>query len=139
MAKEPVNLVLEQLKLLREDGKDTRVVIDGMQGHIQGLFGHVKEMRGDIKEMRGEIKEMHGDIAQLKGDVSQIKGDMRQVKVTQDRHTLSLDFLEERVEMLREGTLTAISVSTRTNGNSKKLAQQLSELAKRVDKLEKAK
>ena len=104
MGKEPANLVLEQIKLLRADNKD----------------------------LRGEMQEMRGDIAQ-------IKTNMRQVKVTQDRHTLSLDYLEERVEMLREGTLKSISVATSTHAGNKKLALEMAELTKRVDKLEKAK
>ena len=97
MAKEPTDLILEQIKLLRSEGKDMR------------------------------------------GDIAQIKTDMRQVKVTQDRHTLSLDYLEERVEMLREGTLRSISVATSTHAGNKKLALEMAELTKRVDKLEKAK
>ena len=97
MAKEPTDLILEQIKLLRSEGKDMR------------------------------------------GDIAQIKTDMRQVKVTQDRHTLSLDYLEERVEMLREGTLRSISVATSTHAGNKKLALERAELTTRVDKLEKAK
>ena len=97
MAKEPTDLILEQIKLLRSEGKDMR------------------------------------------GDIAQIKTDMRQVKVTQDRHTLSLDYLEERVEMPREGTLRSISVATSTHAGNKKLTLEMAELTKRVDKLEKAK
>ncbi|MEA2861721.1 MAG: hypothetical protein QOC72_3760, partial [Methylobacteriaceae bacterium] len=52
--------------------------------------------------------------------------------------TLRFDFLEERVEMLREGTLTAIGFAASANEQHKKLAEQIADLAKRVQKLEAA-
>ena len=104
MAKLPTDLILEQIKLLRAEGKD-----------------------------------MRGEVTQMSGDIGQIKSDLRQVKMTQDRHTLSLDFLEDRVELLREGTLTAISAATNADNGNKKLVSQMAELTRRVEKLEKAK
>ncbi len=89
MAKEPVNLILEQLKILRSD---------------------VHGMRGDVRDIRKVL----------------------------DAHTLKLDFLDERVETLREGTLTAIGFAASAGVQHKKLEKRIVDLARRVEKLEKA-
>ena len=60
MSKEPVHLIMEQLKLLR------------------------------------------GEVLSIKTDVHDIKDDIKEMRLVQVRHTLSLDFLTERVEKLRE-------------------------------------
>ena len=44
------------------------------------------------------LRRMQGDMASMKSDISGIKR-------VQDNHTLKLDFLAERVEMLHEGTM----------------------------------
>jgi len=63
MAKEPENLVLEHLRIIR----------------------------ADVKDLRREVAT-----------------GFREVRKTLDEHTRRFDDLEERVEMPREGTLTAI-------------------------------
>ena len=96
MSKEPINLVFEQLKLMRKD--------------ILSLKDGLDEMRVDISEMR----------------------------LVQAKHTLSLDFLTERVEKLREGTLTAIGFAAETGARTKTVEKQVADLVKRVERLEKA-
>ena len=81
------------------------------------VLRHLREIRADVKEMRGDVHEIKGVL---------------------ESHTLRFDFLEERVEMLREGTLTAIGFAASANEQNKKLAQQIADLTKRVEKLEAA-
>ena len=81
------------------------------------VLRHLREIRDDVKEMRGDVHEIKGVL---------------------ESHTLRFDFLEERVEMLREGTLTAIGFAASANEQNKKLAQQIADLTKRVEKLEAA-
>ena len=84
------------------------------------------------------LRGMRGDMSGMAKDLGKLKDDMRVIKKTLDDHTLRFDFLEERVEMLREGTLTSIGFAANTSVQQKKLEQQVKELAKRVDKLEKS-
>ena len=83
MAKEPENLVLEHLRLIR----------------------------ADVKELRGEMR----------GELDSVRTDLRDIRKVQDDHTLRFDYLEERVEMLREGTLTAIGFAASAGESQKKL------------------
>ncbi|HLH49099.1 MAG TPA: hypothetical protein VKV96_07150 [Roseiarcus sp.] len=94
MAKEPENLVLE----------------------------HLRVIRAEVKEFRGEMTN-----------------ELREVRAILGEHTRRFDFLEERVEMLREGTMTAIGFAASTGEYTKKLEKQIADLTKRVEKLEQAK
>ena len=104
MSKEPMNLVFEQLKLLR---KDVHALKDGQD-----------EVRSGLRDVKTTLSE-HG--------------------LTLAQHTLQLDFLGERVEKLREGTLTAIGFATETGTRTRTVERQLADLSKRVETLEKSK
>jgi uncharacterized coiled-coil DUF342 family protein len=84
------------------------------------------------------LRDMRADMRAMDGKIDNLRGDVREVRTVVDSHTLRFDFLEERVEMLREGTLTAIGFAASANEQNRKLAQQIAELAKRVEKLEAA-
>jgi uncharacterized coiled-coil DUF342 family protein len=84
------------------------------------------------------LRDMRADMRSTDGKIDNLRGDIREVKSVLDSHTLRFDFLEERVEMLREGTLTAIGFAASANEQHKKLAEQIADLAKRVQKLEAA-
>ena len=103
MSKEPINLIMEQLKLLR---------------------GEVLSVKTDMHEMSAELKDLRSDV--------------REIRLTQAGHTLTLDFLTERAEKLREGTLTAIGFAAETGTRSRSVEKQVADLTKRVEKLEKA-
>ena len=81
------------------------------------VLHHLRDIRADVKEMRGDVHE---------------------IRTVLDSHTLRFDFLEERVEVLREGTLTAIGFAASANEQNKKLAKQIADLTTRVEKLEAA-
>ena len=102
MSKEPMNLVFEQLKLMRKD-----------------------------------IASLKDDVRSLTGGQDEIGVDIKEVRLVQAGHTLSLDFLTERVEKLREGTLTAIGFAAETGSRSRTVEKQVADLVKRVEKLEK--
>ncbi len=55
------------------------------------------------------------------------------------QHTVHLQSLEERFEMLREGTMTAIGFAAHADRQYKGLKEQIAELSQRVEKLEKTK
>jgi hypothetical protein len=84
------------------------------------------------------LREMRADMRATDGKIDSLGGDLREVRTVLDSHTLRFDFLEERVEMLREGTLTAIGFAASASEQNRKLAQQIADLAKRVEKLEAA-
>jgi predicted nuclease with TOPRIM domain len=88
------------------------------------VLHHLRDIRAGVTSLRTEVKEMRGDV--------------HEIRTVLDSHTLRFDFLEERVEMLREGTLTAIGFAASANEQNRKLAQQVADLAKRVEKLEAA-
>jgi hypothetical protein len=71
------------------------------------------------------LPDIRTDVASLRTEVKDTRGDVHEIRTVLDSHTLRFDFLEERVEMLREGTLTAIGFAT-------------SDLAMRVEKVETA-
>jgi phage shock protein A len=88
------------------------------------VLHHLRDIRADVASLRTEVKDMRGDV--------------HEIRTVLDSHTLRFDFLEERVEMLREGTLTAIGFAASANEQNRKLAQQIADLTKRVEKLETA-
>ena len=108
---EPDNLVLELLR--------------GMRAEMQGVREDVRNVREDIHEIRGDIHE--------------IRTDIRGLKLNQDKHTMQLEYLDEKVEMLRESTMVALGFSTDVGVRQKKIAKQYADLAERVEKLEKSK
>ncbi len=77
------------------------------------------------------LRRMQGDMASMKSDISGIKR-------VQDNHTLKLDFLAERVEMLHEGTMAALNMSAITHNSQKKMEAELKVLTRRVENLENA-
>jgi hypothetical protein len=82
---------------------------------------------------------MRGDIADLRESMRGIQNDIRGVRNVQDNHTLRFDFLDERVETLREASMTALGFAVNADEKHKKIEALLAELTKRVEKLEKAK
>ncbi len=82
----------------------------------------LREMRSDIRDVRDGLHE-----------------DIRGVRNVVDNLSLRFDFLEERVEALREATMTALGFAVDASERKKKIKSQLAELTERVERLEKAK
>jgi hypothetical protein len=89
----------------------------------------LRGMREDIRGVREELKE----------GLREVRADLRGLKLNQDKQTMQLEYLDEKVEMLRESTMVALGFSTDVGVRQKKMAKQVADLAERVEKLEKAK
>ena len=86
------------------------------------VLRHLREIRADIQDFRtGTDKSFRG------------------VQCVQNEHTLHLESLEERFELLREGTMNAIGFAANADRQYRVMKGDLAGLEKRVEKLEKAK
>jgi chromosome segregation ATPase len=92
-----------------------------------------------LREMRVDIRSIREELSELRDGQRDIKEDIRGLRVVQDSHTLKLDFLEERGEMLRESTMTALGFAVDASERKKKIETQIADLRERVERLEKAK
>ncbi len=89
----------------------------------------LRGMREDIRSVREELKD----------GLREVRSDIRGIKLVQDKHTMQLEYLDEKVEMLRESTMVALGFATNVGVQQKKMAKQYADLAERVEKLEKSK
>ncbi len=78
-------------------------------------------------------------LRELRAEVKELRVEVRGIRVVLDNHTLKLDFLEERVERLREATMTGLGFAVDANERNKKIEIEIADLRERVEKLEKAK
>ncbi len=156
MAKEPDNIVHELLRDIRakQDEHAAKLgVVEAVAQHVAELRADMQEVRDDVRGIRGELDVVHADSHDLRADIHEIRGEMNEMRediravqadtkevrrVVAD-HSLRFDFLDERVEMLREGTLTAIGFAANASQSQKKLQEQIADLTKRVEKLERVK
>ncbi|WP_159727298.1 hypothetical protein [Methylosinus sp. Ce-a6] len=92
-----------------------------------------------LREMRADIRSIREELSELREGQRGIKEDIRGLRVVQDSHTLKLDFLEDRGEMLRESTMTALGFAVDASERKKKIETQIADLRERVERLEKAK
>jgi hypothetical protein len=65
-----------------------------------------------------------------------IEAVLHDVRLTVVRHDLRFDALEERVEAIREGTVSAIGFAANAGRAHVDLRRQIADLARRVEKLE---
>jgi len=84
------------------------------------------------------LRNLRSDIKDVRTAMSRSDEVLHEVRRTVTSHNLRFDALDERVEMLREGTLTAIGFAANASQSQKKLQEQIAELTRRVEKLEKA-
>ena len=90
--------------------------------------------------MAGESDDgVWGQLREIRGDIAELRQDIREIRTVQDKHTLQFEFLAERVEMLREATLTSVGIAIESTAREKRLEATSTELTQRVEKLEKAK
>ena len=84
------------------------------------------------------LRNLRSDIKDLRTAMSRSEEVLHEVRLTVTSHNFRFDALDERVEMLREGTLTAIGFAANASQSQKKLQEQIADLSQRVEKLEKA-
>ena len=80
-------------------------------------------------EMREEIRDFR------KGTEDSFRG----VRRVQDQHTVHLESLEERFDMIREGTIGAINFASNADCQFKEIKIELDDMKKRISRLEQAK
>jgi hypothetical protein len=65
-----------------------------------------------------------------------IEAVLREVRLTVAGHDLRFDALDERIETIREGTVSAIGFAANAGRAHVELRRQIADLARRVEKLE---
>jgi hypothetical protein len=86
------------------------------------VLHHLRALRSDVKGLQANVTDVGGVVKDIRLSVAGL--DLR---------------FDERVEMLREGTLTAIGFAANASESHKKLREQIVDLTRRVENLEKAK
>jgi hypothetical protein len=92
-----------------------------------------------LRGMRGDIGGLRDGLGEVRDGLRDVREDIRGLRRVQDNHTLRFDFLEERVEMLRESTMTALGFAVDATERKKKIESRIADLTERVEKLEKTK
>jgi len=80
MKDDPENLVLQQLRAIREE-----------QAVTNGKIGTLAE---GMVSLRGEVAELRKDIAGLRADVNGLRIDIRTIAIAVDQHSSRLDRIE---------------------------------------------
>jgi hypothetical protein len=75
----------------------------------------------------------------MRADMSRIDETLREVRRTVMSHDLRFDALDEKFEIIREGTVSAIGYAANGSRAHVDLQRQIADLARRVEKLEAAK
>ena len=83
------------------------------------------------------LREMRSEQSEMRADIARIDELLHEVRRTVTSHNFRFDALDERVEMLREGTLTAIGFAANAAQSQKKVQDQIADLTRRVEHLEK--
>ncbi len=68
--------------------------------------------------------------------LDEIEAELKEVRLTVTSHDLLFDALEERVETIREGTVTAIGYAVHASRGHVDLRKQIADPTLRVEKLE---
>ena len=85
------------------------------------------------------LREMRADVKSVREDMSRIDKTLRDVRRTVVGHDLRFDALDEKFEMIREGTVSAIGFAANASRAHVDLHKQIADLTRRVDKLERTK
>jgi len=85
------------------------------------------------------LREMRADIKEVRKDMSRIDETLRDVRIAVAGHDLRFDALDEKFEMIREGTVSAIGYAANASRAHVDLHKQIADLARRVERLEAAK
>ena len=89
------------------------------------VLRHLQGIRESL-DAQGKVLDQHGKV-------------LDSIARESVQHSMHLESLEERFEMLREGTMSAIGFAAHADRQYKGLKDQVSDLVRRVEKLEKSK
>ncbi len=84
------------------------------------------------------LRGLRSDFKDVRADIARIDETLHEVRRTVTSHNFRFDALDERVEMQREGTLTAIGLAAHATQSQKKLQDQIADRTRRVENLENA-
>jgi len=82
------------------------------------------------------LRSIRGTLDDHSARFDAIEAVLHDVRLTVVRHDLRFDALEERVEAIREGTVSAIGFAANAGRAHVDLRRQIADLARRVEKLE---
>jgi hypothetical protein len=85
------------------------------------------------------LREMRADVKEVCADMSRIDAMLSEVRRSVVGHDLRFDALDEKFEMIREGTVSAIGFAANASRAHVDLHKQIADLTRRVEKLEAAK
>jgi chromosome segregation ATPase len=126
----------EDMRGMRSDVREVRADVQDLRAEVQDLRADVRSIRIELEVVHADSHDMRGEIHQMRGDIRDLQADSKEVRKVVGSHSQRFDFLDERVEMLREGTLTAIGFAANASESNKKVREQISDLTTRVEKLE---
>ncbi len=86
-----------------------------------------------LRNMRAETSAGFNEISARLNDIEAV---LKEVRLTVTSHDLRFDALEERVETIREGTVTAIGYAAHASRGHVDLRKQIDDLTRRVERLE---
>ena len=84
------------------------------------------------------LREMRADVKDVRTELARIDETLHQVRLTVAGHDLRFDALDEKFEMIREGTVSAIGFAANASRAHVDLRKQIADLTRRVEKLEAA-
>jgi predicted nucleic acid-binding Zn-ribbon protein len=99
----------------------------------------LRGIRADVSRLRDGLTSVREGLSEVRDEVREVREDIRGLRRVQDNHSLRFDYLEEVVGTLRDSTMMALGHSVDAVERKKKMETRITELAERVEKLEKAK
>jgi hypothetical protein len=82
------------------------------------------------------LRGIRGTLDQHSSRFDAIEGVLNEVRLTVAGHDLRFDALEERIETIREGTVSAIGFAANAGRAHVELRRQIADLTRRVERLE---
>ena len=77
-------------------------------------------------------------LREMRAEMAHIDETLHAVRLNVAGHDLRFDALDEKIEMIREGTVSAIGFAANASRAHVDLHKQIADLVRRVEKLEKA-
>ena len=89
---EVLQIILSELKELKQGQQKTNERLDAMQDDIHTLKGDVEVLKGDVKGLKEDVEVLKEDVKELKEDVEIIKED---AEITRTATNVLLEWAEK--------------------------------------------
>ena len=93
----------------------------GLRDEFQGVRAQVTNLQATV----GSVAQVRDEIDQVRSLLVSVREDVRGVLLATVKNVMAIEHLDERVEMLRESTMTGLGFATQVNLQQKKLAKHL--------------